>query len=139
MQRLSRDFPYVHSECGLVRTAPNGFASDLAGPQRLLVGAPADAASTNLTVEDGSVDHPAVGVRNIAGGKRQAPGGTARGSAGLPTGPYPPGPRLESPYFDGQPGLLPVDPNATEAQDAADRIARAVRAAREVTPGTPGR
>ncbi|MFV2118865.1 alpha/beta hydrolase [Streptomyces sp. Act-28] len=133
LRRLSRNFQYIHSECGLVRTALNGLASDLAGPQRLLKEALADAASMNLRVnEDGSVDYPAAEVENIAGDRRQVPGGTAQGSARLLLDPYPPGPGLKSPYFDGQPGLLPVNPNASKAQDVADRIARAIRAAREV-------
>lgn len=132
LRRLSRNFQYVHSECGLVRTALNGLAADLAEPQRLLKDALADAASMNLTVnEDGSVGYPAAEVENIAGDKRQVPGGTALGSARLPLDPYPLGQGPNAPYSNG-PGLLPANPNASKAQDVADRIARAVRAAQEV-------
>lgn len=89
LQRLSRNFQYLHTECGLVRTALNGLAADLAAPQRRLKQALEDAASHNLTVhEDGSVSFPAAEVENIAGEKRQVPGGTVRGGR-LPLDPHP--------------------------------------------------
>ncbi|WP_432008560.1 alpha/beta hydrolase [Streptomyces bacillaris] len=135
LRRLSRNFQYLQSECGLVRTALNGLAGDLVGPQTQLKWALADAAALNFTVrEDGSVSYPAAQVEDLAGSEQEAPGGRSQGSSRLPLEP----PALGSP---GQPslypgysgsGFRPVNPNAAKAQDVADRIARAVRSAREI-------
>ncbi|UTR77467.1 alpha/beta hydrolase [Streptomyces cavourensis] len=135
LRRLSRNFQYLQSECGLVRTALNGLAGDLVGPQNQLKRALADAAALNFTVhEDGSVSYPAAQVEDLAGSEQEAPGGRSQGSSRLPLEP----PALGSP---GQPslypgysgsGFRPVNPNAAKAQDVADRIARAVRSAREI-------
>ncbi|MFD5974729.1 alpha/beta hydrolase [Streptomyces bacillaris] len=135
LRRLSRNFQYLQSECGLVRTALNGLAGDLVGPQNQLKRALADAAALNFTVhEDGSVSYPAAQVEDLAGAEQEAPGGRSQGSSRLPLEP----PALGSP---GQPslypgysgsGFRPVNPNAAKAQDVADRIARAVRSAREI-------
>ncbi|MEW9510105.1 alpha/beta hydrolase [Streptomyces bacillaris] len=135
LRRLSRNFQYLQSECGLVRTALNGLAGDLVGPQNQLKRALADAAVLNFTVhEDGSVSYPAAQVEDLAGAEQEAPGGRSQGSSRLPLEP----PALGSP---GQPslypgysgsGFRPVNPNAAKAQDVADRIARAVRSAREI-------
>ncbi|MET9204272.1 alpha/beta hydrolase [Streptomyces bacillaris] len=135
LRRLSRNFQYLQSECGLVRTALNGLAGDLVGPQTQLKRALADAAALNFTVhEDGSVSYPAAQVEDLAGSEQEAPGGRSQGSSRLPLEP----PALGSP---GQPslypgysgsGFRPVNPNAAKAQDVADRIARAVRSAREI-------
>ncbi|MFJ8249409.1 alpha/beta hydrolase [Streptomyces sp. NPDC094466] len=134
LRRLSRNFQYVQTECGLVRTALNGLAGDLAAPQNQLKQALEDAASLNFTVhEDGSVSYPAVKVDDLTGKKHEAPGGSsATGSSRLPL--EPPGlgaPGRQSPY-PGYAGFSPVNPNAEKAQDVADRIARAVRSAREI-------
>ncbi|MFE3866237.1 hypothetical protein ACFXPT_38445, partial [Streptomyces goshikiensis] len=60
LQRLSRNFQYLHTECGLIRTVLNGLAGDLAEPQNQLKQALADAAALNFSVhEDGSVSYPA--------------------------------------------------------------------------------
>ncbi|MBT2444558.1 hypothetical protein J7E93_31570 [Streptomyces sp. ISL-36] len=32
--QLARNYQYLHTECGLIRTALNGLASELAAPQR---------------------------------------------------------------------------------------------------------
>ncbi|MFJ9621094.1 alpha/beta hydrolase [Streptomyces sp. NPDC101181] len=138
LRRLSRNFQYVHTECGLVRTALNGLAGDLAEPQGRLKQALADAAALNFTVhEDGSVSYPAAEVEDLAGQKQDAPGGRARGSSHLPLEPpvlEPPGPgvRGQGPLRPGYPGFTPLNPNAAKAQDVADRVARAVRSAREI-------
>ncbi|MGW6535658.1 alpha/beta hydrolase [Streptomyces sp. NPDC055051] len=128
LQRLSRNFQYLHSECGLVRTTLNGLAADLAEPQTQLKNALADASAQGLTVhEDGSVSYPAAEVTDLAGTTKQAPGGLVRGSARLP---------LEAPPLGvspgGFPGLLPLNPNQAKAQSVADRVARALRSAGEV-------
>ncbi|WP_236239837.1 alpha/beta hydrolase [Streptomyces sp. CC228A] len=133
LQRLSRNFQYLHTECGLVRTALNGLAADLAAPQRRLQQALEDAATLNLTVhQDGSVSFPAAEVENVAGEKRQVPGGTVRGGR-LPLDPQPLDSRgFTSPYVDSAPGLRLVNPHAAKAEDVAHRITQAVNAAREV-------
>ncbi|MFF9475345.1 alpha/beta hydrolase [Streptomyces roseolus] len=128
LKRLSRNFQYLHSECGLVRTTLNGLAVDLAEPQTQLKNALADASAQGLTVhEDGSVSYPAAEVTDLAGTAKQAPGGTVRGSARLPLE----APPLGSPQ-GGFPGFLPLNPNQAKAQSVADRIARALRSAGEV-------
>ncbi|MFE1364666.1 alpha/beta hydrolase [Streptomyces anulatus] len=133
LRRLSRNFQYMQTECGLVRTALNGLAGDLAEPQRQLKQALEDAASLNFTVhDDGSVRYPAAKVDDLTGAKQEAPGGSSQGSTRLPLEP----PSLGSPgqqsLYPGHPGFTPVNPNAAKAQDVADRIARAVRSAREI-------
>ncbi|MGW5925040.1 alpha/beta hydrolase [Streptomyces anulatus] len=133
LRRLSRNFQYVQTECGLVRTALNGLAGDLAEPQRQLKQALEDAASLNFTVhDDGSVSYPAAKVDDLTGAKQEAPGGSSLGSSRLPLEP----PGLGSPgqqsLYPGYAGFRPVNPNAEKAQDVADRIARAVRSAREI-------
>ncbi|WP_127465035.1 alpha/beta hydrolase [Streptomyces sp. B27] len=133
LRRLSRNFQYLQSECGLVRTALNGLAGDLVGPQNQLKRALADAAALNFTVhEDGSVSYPAAQVEDLAGAEQEAPGGRSQGSSRLPLEP----PALGSPgqpsLYPGYSGFRPVNPNAAKAQDVADRIARAVRSAREI-------
>ncbi|WP_426404300.1 alpha/beta hydrolase [Streptomyces sp. R-07] len=133
LQRLSRNFQYVHSECGLVRTALNGLAADLAEPQNQLKQALGDAAALNLTVhEDGSVSYPAAEVEDLTGAKQEAPGSSVRGSARLPLEPPGFGVGGQSPLYPGYQGFKPLNPNAAKAQDVADRIARAVRSAGEI-------
>ncbi|MDT9689706.1 alpha/beta hydrolase [Streptomyces sp. P9(2023)] len=133
LQRLSRNFEYLHSECGLIRTTLNGLAADLAEPQRQLKQALEDAASLQLTIhEDGSVSYPAAEVQDLTGEKKQAPGGTVQGSARLPLEPPGFGANGQSPLYPGYSGFKPLNPNAAKAQDVADRIARAVRSAGEI-------
>ncbi|GAA3390585.1 alpha/beta hydrolase [Streptomyces roseoviridis] len=121
LRRLSRNFQYVHTECGLTRTALNGLAGDLAEPQRLLRLALEEAAALRFTVhEDGSVAYPAAPVRTALG-DQEAPGGRVRGRLL----------RERSPFDDSPPfGLL--NPHAEKAQDLADRIGRAVLAAASI-------
>ncbi|MFD9257556.1 alpha/beta hydrolase [Streptomyces sp. NPDC059538] len=133
LQRLSRNFQYLHTECGLVRTALNGLASDLAEPQSQLKQALADAAALNFTVhEDGSVSYPATEVEDLTGAKKPAPGSTVQGSSRLPLEPPGLGSHAQSPLYPGYTGFKPLNPNAAKAQDVADRIARALRSAQEI-------
>ncbi|MER7516384.1 alpha/beta hydrolase [Streptomyces sp. NPDC126499] len=121
LQRLSRNFQYLHTECGLTRTALNGLAGDLAEPQRQLRLALEEAGALRFTVhEDGSVAYPAAPVRTALG-DQEAPGGRARG-------------RLlqqRSPFDDSAP-FGQLNPHAEKAQDIADRIGRAVLAAASI-------
>ncbi|MFE2291319.1 alpha/beta hydrolase [Streptomyces sp. NPDC059452] len=133
LRRLSRNFQYVHTECGLVRTALNGLAGDLAEPQNQLKRALADAAALNFTVQaDGSVSYPAVEVEDATGAKQEAPGSKTQGSSRLPLEPPGLGPQGQLPLAPGYAGFKPLNPNAAKAQDVADRIARAVRSAQEI-------
>ncbi|MFJ3979488.1 alpha/beta hydrolase [Streptomyces sp. NPDC090021] len=133
LQRLSRNFQYLHSECGLVRTALNGLASDLVEPQTQLKQALADAAALNFTVhDDGSVSYPAAEVEDLTGAKKEAPGSKVQGSSRLPLEPPGLGQQGQSPLYPGYSGFKPLNPNAAKAQDVADRVARAVRSAGEI-------
>ncbi|MFI1810583.1 alpha/beta hydrolase [Streptomyces sp. NPDC020422] len=133
LRRLGRNFRYVHTESGLVRTALNGLAADLAEPHNRLKQALADAAALNFTVhEDGSVSYPAVDVEDLTGATKRAPGSSARGSSRLRLEPPGLGAGGRSPLYPGYDGFTPLNPNAAKAQDVADRIARAVRSAREI-------
>ena len=118
LRDLSRNFQYVYTECGLVRTTLNSFAHELRAPQRKLRDALDDAGSLKFTVhEDGSVSYPAAGENRITGD--ELPGGTAAGSA-MPG------------LFAQPPPLTSPNPNAAKAQEIADRIARALGEADEI-------
>lgn len=133
LRRLSRNFQYLQTECGLVRTALNGLVGDLAEPQNQLKRALADAAALNFTVhEDGSVSYPAAEVEDATGTKQKAPGGKSQGSSRLPLEPPGLGSQGQQSLYPGYSGFKPVNPNAAKAQDVADRIARAVRSAGEI-------
>ncbi|MFD9425171.1 alpha/beta hydrolase [Streptomyces sp. NPDC060054] len=116
LRRLARNFQYVYTECGLLRTALNSLAHEMKAQQRALRDALDDAAALRFTVHaDGSVTYPEAGEGLIDGGP--LPGGTAPGVAG---------PGLVAPS-----GLVAPNPNRAKAQDIADRVVRAVRAAAE--------
>ncbi|MGA5557776.1 alpha/beta hydrolase [Streptomyces lavendulocolor] len=125
LQRLSRNYQYLHTECGLIRTTLNALAADLAVPQRQLRQALDEAAELRFTVhEDGSVSFPAATAATLAG-DAPTPGGHARGDARLPLD--------RAPDLSGAPpAVRPLNPNAEKAQALADRIARAVRAAADI-------
>ncbi|MFJ9641171.1 alpha/beta hydrolase [Streptomyces sp. NPDC101178] len=117
LRRLSKNFQYVYTECGLLRTTLNSLAHELKAQQRVLQGALDDAAALKFTVHpDGSVTYPAAG-EGLVDGKPLA-GGRASGV---------PNPGMASPS-----GLVAPNPNAAKAQDIADRVARAVRTAADV-------
>ncbi|MEV6674974.1 hypothetical protein [Streptomyces sp. NPDC051162] len=57
LTRLSKNYQYIHAECGLIRTALSGLAEELEGPQNKLKQALKDAADLKFTVNpDGSVN-----------------------------------------------------------------------------------
>jgi hypothetical protein len=77
---LSKNFHYVQTECGLVSTALNAFAFDMAVAKRKLDTALEDAAANHCTVNaNGSVTYPA---GRKPGAEKDAEGGTVTGSAG---------------------------------------------------------
>ncbi|WP_330174999.1 alpha/beta hydrolase family protein [Streptomyces sp. NBC_01498] len=116
LRALSRNFQYIYTECGLVRTTLNSLAQDLRGSQRRLRDALDDAAALRFTVgPDGSVSYPEAGEDPLT--KQKLRGGTASGQA------YP----VSAP----PPGLTGPNPLAAKAQAVADRIARAVSEAAE--------
>ncbi|WP_329162595.1 alpha/beta hydrolase family protein [Streptomyces sp. NBC_01717] len=117
LRQLSRNFQYVYTECGLLRTALNSLAHEMGAQQRALQGALADADALKFTVHpDGSVTYPEAGEGLIDG--KPLPGGTASGR-GLP-GLLPPS------------GLVAPNPHAAKAQEIADRVEKAVRTAKEI-------
>lgn len=117
LRQLSRNFQYVYTECGLLRTALNSLAHEMRAQQRALQGALADADALKFTVHpDGSVTYPEAGEGLIDG--KPLPGGTASGR-GLP-GLLPPS------------GLVAPNPHAAKAQEIADRVEKAVRTAKEI-------
>lgn len=129
-KRLSSNYEYIKTECGLIRTAVTGLATELGSPQRRLKEALADAAANSYTVnEDGSVDYPAGGKNQLT--DQPIPGGKAVGNNGLYTpGMYGSGNlRLQGPANGG---LINPNPHHAKAQDIADRISMAVRDAREM-------
>ncbi|MEU6485623.1 alpha/beta hydrolase [Streptomyces sp. NPDC046887] len=120
LDRLHRNFDYVRTECGLIRTTLNGLAADLAEPQRQLRLALDEAAELGFTVRpDGSITYPASTVHTLLG-PQATPAGQASPRAALPLDRA-----LSSP-------IRPLNPHAEKAQALADRIARAVRAAVEI-------
>lgn len=133
LKRLSSNYEYIKTECGLIRTAVTGLSTELASPQRRLKEALADAAANSYTVnEDGSIDYPAGGKNELTG--RPVPGGKAVSTNGL----YVPGnnglngPGNNGLYGPGNHGLINPNPHHAKAQDIADRISTAVRDAREM-------
>ncbi|QHY97181.1 hypothetical protein SSPS47_18910 [Streptomyces sp. S4.7] len=129
LERLSRNFQYVHTESGLIRTTLNGLAAELMDPQGQLTQALEEAEGWKFTVHmDGSISYPSAVVcdtRIGEKGERKVVGGTVQGSARLPLEPHP--------GLNGEPGFdLNPNPYAAMAQDIADRIARAVRSAAEI-------
>ncbi|MGY4914038.1 alpha/beta hydrolase [Streptomyces sp. 900116325] len=80
LAELSKNFHYMQTECGLVSTALNGLAFDMAVAKRKLDAALEDARANHCTVNtDGSVDFPA---GRKPGEEKDAEGGTVTGSAG---------------------------------------------------------
>ncbi|MFJ7208509.1 alpha/beta hydrolase [Streptomyces sp. NPDC098789] len=116
LEGLSRNYQYLHTECGLIRTALNGLAAELAAPQRKLKQALEDAAGLKFTVHpDGSVEYPA--TPSFV----QVPAsGTGRATPGAP--------------IPLRPGLAEggTDPNKGKAEEIAEKIVAALREAAEV-------
>ncbi|WP_432104633.1 alpha/beta hydrolase [Streptomyces sp. bgisy091] len=117
LRQLGRNFQYVYTECGLLRTTLNSLAHEMRIQQRGLKEALDDAAALKYTVHpDGSVTYPSGGEGLVDGAPLK--GGTAS-SSGL-QGLLPPS------------GLTAPNPHAAKAQDIADRVTGAVRAAAEI-------
>ncbi|KPC81333.1 MULTISPECIES: alpha/beta hydrolase [Streptomyces] len=118
LQKLSKNFHYAQTECGLVSTALNGFAFDMAAAKRKLDTAIEDAHADGCKVNpDGSVTYPA-GAK--PGDEKIADGGTVTGSAG------------GSPTSDGlerQAVNIHPNPNYGKALGYANRIADALKEA----------
>lgn len=122
LRRLDRNYDYIRTECGLVRTTVSSLVYELVGFQGQLKDALDDAASLGFTVAaDGSVSYPAGGQNVVT--KQPNPGGSA--SADTPVMSRPP--TLDAPH----PGLVSPNPNQAKAQEIADRIRRVLTAARQ--------
>ncbi|MEU5436511.1 alpha/beta hydrolase [Streptomyces sp. NPDC020719] len=122
LRRLDRNYDYIRTECGLVRTTVSSLVYELVGFQGQLKDALDDAASLGFTVAaDGSVSYPAGGQNVVT--KQPVPGGSA--SADTPVMSRPP--TLDAPH----PGLVSPNPNQAKAQEIADRIRRVLTAARQ--------
>ncbi|WP_030345412.1 alpha/beta hydrolase [Streptomyces sp. NRRL S-1022] len=118
LTRLSRNYQYLHGECGLVRTALNGLASELVDVQKKLQQALDDAADLGFTVnEDGSVEYPHSTQPPLAAG---AAAGKGVAKPGAPV-----------PFLPGA-GEAQGDPNKGKAEDIAERIRQAVTSAVEI-------
>lgn len=115
---LSKNFQYVQTECGLVSTALNGFAFDMASAKRKLEVALEDAQADHCTVHaDGSVGFPA---GRKPGEEKDAAGGTVTGSAGG---------NATSDALDRQAASIHPNPRYGAAIGYADRIADALQEA----------
>uniref|UniRef100_A0AAU2V4P1 Alpha/beta hydrolase family protein n=1 Tax=Streptomyces sp. NBC_00003 TaxID=2903608 RepID=A0AAU2V4P1_9ACTN len=126
LNRLSRNYRYLHTECGLIRSTLNSLASELMAPQRQVTEAVREAETLGYKVlgDAGTVEFPA--ARDLATGQ-EAAGGTATGSPGFDVlGMHIPMPRGDTSDGDG------VNPHRARAQELADRIAYAVAEAREI-------
>ncbi|RPK83189.1 MULTISPECIES: alpha/beta hydrolase [Streptomyces] len=118
LRNLSENFHYVQVECGLISTALNGFAFDMAVAKRRLETAIEDAHADGCTVgSDGSVSYPA---GKKPGEEKMVDGGTVTGSAG------------GSPMSDAlerQAMNIHPNPNYGKAMGYANRIADALEEA----------
>lgn len=120
LRALAKNLHYTQTECGLISTALNGFAFDLAAAKRKLRTALADAAADGCTVNaDGSVTYPA-GRRPDE--EKVTEGGTVSGSAGGTT---------TSDAVERQAMSIHPNPNYAKALAYADRISDALKEATE--------
>ncbi|MFC9602198.1 alpha/beta hydrolase [Streptomyces niveus] len=118
LRGLAKNFHYAQTECGLVSTALNGFAFDIAAAKRKLDAAIEDARADNCTVrQDGSVGYPA---GRKPGAEKDEPGGTVSGSAGG-------GPTSDA--LERQAAGIHPNPYYGRAMAYANRIADALREA----------
>ncbi|WP_327269096.1 alpha/beta hydrolase family protein [Streptomyces sp. NBC_01218] len=112
LRQLARNFQYVCTETGLVRTALNSLAHEVRAHQKSVREALADAAGLQFTVHpDGSVSYPEkAGLIT----ETPLPGGRTVAGSGFPD-------------LRGPSGALTApNPHAATAQSIADRIARSV-------------
>ncbi|MEV5199756.1 alpha/beta hydrolase [Streptomyces sp. NPDC053720] len=118
LKRLSDNFHYVQTECGLVSAALDGFAHDVGAAKRKLDVAVADAEAGRCTVNaDGSVGYPSGGDK-VDG--KVPEGGTATGLTGT-----------AAQGVGRQAASFALNPHYRVAQECADRIAEAVKEATE--------
>ncbi|MFP3987744.1 alpha/beta hydrolase [Streptomyces sp. E11-3] len=130
LRRLNRNFAYLYTECGLVRSTLNGLAHELRAPQRRLKGALEDAAALNFTVNaNGSVSYPP-GGENLMDGGAKHPGGSVAGRGTL----FDQRPSPDGKPLSGSPSplLTTLNPHHSKAEDIADRIAHALREANDI-------
>ncbi|MGW9121597.1 alpha/beta hydrolase [Streptomyces sp. NPDC055663] len=118
LRELSKNFHYVQTKCGLVSTALNGFAFDMAVAKQRLEAAIEDARAGHCTVNaNGSVTYPA---GKKPGDEKTADGGTVTGSTGgSPT----------SDALERQAANIHPNPNYGRAMACANRIADALKEA----------
>ncbi|MBT2403621.1 MULTISPECIES: alpha/beta hydrolase [unclassified Streptomyces] len=118
LQALAKNFHYTLTECGVISTALNGFAYDMAAAKRKLSAAIEDAQADGCRVnDDGSVAYPA---GQKPGDEKVADGGTVTGSAGgSPT----------SDAVERQAANIHPNPNYGKAMGYANRIADALKEA----------
>ncbi|MFB6776722.1 alpha/beta hydrolase [Streptomyces sp. NPDC056352] len=118
LQALAKNFHYTRTECGVISTALNGFAYDMAAAKRKLDAAIEDAQADGCTVNaDGSVTYPA---GQKPGEEKVADGGTVAGSSGgSPT----------SDALERQAANIHPNPNYGKAMGYANRIADALKEA----------
>ncbi|MER5850373.1 alpha/beta hydrolase [Streptomyces sp. NPDC002012] len=118
LQALAKNFHYTLTECGVISTALNGLAYDMAAAKQKLNAAIDDAQADGCTVNgDGSVTYPA---GQKPGDEKVADGGTVAGSAGgSPT----------SDALERQAANIHPNPNYGKAMGYANRIADALKEA----------
>ncbi|GAA2248969.1 hypothetical protein GCM10010232_40560 [Streptomyces amakusaensis] len=113
LQELGANFQYTHTECGVISTALNGFAFDMAAAKRKLEAAIADAQADRMTVNpDGTVTYPA-GPDKVDGA---IPDGGSTGGYSTP----------QAQAVGRQAANLSPNPYAARAQGIADRISTAL-------------
>ncbi|WP_225825148.1 alpha/beta hydrolase [Streptomyces naphthomycinicus] len=121
LAELSKDFHYTQTECALVSTALNAFASDMAAAKRKLDAALEDAKAAGCTVgADGSVSFPAGGKETDG---KVPEGGTVSPSTSM-TDPT-------SAAIERQAVNMHPNPNFGKAVGFADRIGDALQEATE--------
>ncbi|MGW7356403.1 alpha/beta hydrolase [Streptomyces sp. NPDC054802] len=118
LQDLAKNFLYIQTECGVISTALNGFAFDMAVAKRKLDAAIEDTRADGCTVNpDGSVTYPA---GRKPGDEKIADGGTVSGSAGGSE---------TSDALERQAVNIHPNPNYGKAMGYANRIADALKEA----------
>ncbi|MGW7262900.1 alpha/beta hydrolase [Streptomyces sp. NPDC054842] len=119
LKKLSANFHYTQTECGLISVALNGFAHDMNSARKKLLSALDDAAARKFTVNpDGSVTYPE--GPSVNDGEEPSKGGSVSGatdSTAQAVG-------RQSANFD-------PNPHHAEALAIADRIAAALSEATE--------
>ncbi|MFE9488438.1 MULTISPECIES: alpha/beta hydrolase [unclassified Streptomyces] len=113
LNRLSDNYQYLRSECGLIRTTLNALATELAAPHRKLKQALGDAEAFGFTVNsDGSVSYP--------NSVPFAPDSAGKATPGAPV-----------PLLPGK-GEGQGNANKARAEDIAERISSAVSDANSI-------